>query len=621
MYQILFCVNNSKKKVMDSCPTGSYCKYWQCPSVCQGTNIPCTVSGMKFSCATGTCVQSAHGLYNNCCDACNPPPVPPAPLTNVFCCNKATGGCTTRTACQSNETAVSDCSTTSCPKPAPPPPAQPQVHCCGPVGECNARSACLSNETQVPDCSTSSCSPKCCDRTTGFVSNPVNNQCPSSTRAQNNYASCVPTYCCDTMEPACTLIQNDSCGPTATEVTDCLNDCTAPRGTCPQTPCSATNVSLTLWSEHPSIGALNSPFVASYYGLLNRFLCQSNPRNICIKKLILRLEDPLEDDGTPNCFYPSFNSVLFLNLLNNLPDDFELYAVPFMDLSNNSVWNYLAQDLNLQAYVNQLVSQFGAEGPIENVATALYLVNLWNTILKRPLFKGFVVQPNNASEKAAALSLLRQLMPSMKLNYKLGCMYDGNDMSVVVSDLSVANGWDEAYPKLYNIRYPSCGTWLGANNSVLVDSTDNPIDNTTNCPNYPYPSINSMYATAWKQQNPSSYLLYGVSNPLQPTNPTQPTYGLILDGLWPHSVSSSILNRIFPLFSVETSPINPNQTCLYPSNGSCGQTNAFGTWNNVGGAFEFQDFLQYFSQKYGIPLQNCGIFTFPFMPKSWILSK
>jgi hypothetical protein len=46
---------------------------------------------------------------------------------------------------------------------------------------------------------------------------------------------------------------------------------------------------------------------------------------------MLRLEVPVEPDGTRNCFYPSTTSPLYQEFLQNLPDDFELYAMPYFD--------------------------------------------------------------------------------------------------------------------------------------------------------------------------------------------------------------------------------------------------------------------------------------------------
>ena len=78
-----------------SCPTGSYCKSWQNPPVCQGTNTPCGFTPpppvvKTYSCTTGTCVEDPKSSFNNCADACaqTPQPNPPGPVYGTLTCVK-----------------------------------------------------------------------------------------------------------------------------------------------------------------------------------------------------------------------------------------------------------------------------------------------------------------------------------------------------------------------------------------------------------------------------------------------------------------------------------------------------------------------------------------------------
>src|SRR3989344_3473655 len=65
----------------DQCP-GSYCKSYQCPSVCQGSSQPCTDPTVTYDKnATGTCVPAngQSGQYKTCADCMKPGPPPPPP--------------------------------------------------------------------------------------------------------------------------------------------------------------------------------------------------------------------------------------------------------------------------------------------------------------------------------------------------------------------------------------------------------------------------------------------------------------------------------------------------------------------------------------------------------------
>ena len=82
-----------------SCGPNSYCKSWQNPPVCQGTNLPCgsTPSPSKtkmYSCSTGTCVEDPKSSFNNCADACAqaPQPNPPGPVYGTLTCYKPSLG-------------------------------------------------------------------------------------------------------------------------------------------------------------------------------------------------------------------------------------------------------------------------------------------------------------------------------------------------------------------------------------------------------------------------------------------------------------------------------------------------------------------------------------------------
>jgi hypothetical protein len=136
-----------------ACPSSTYCKWWQCPAVCQGSDSTCVVPGQKYSCANGTCSIDANGKYDNCCDACNPPPspAPPSPKpvgNNVNCCQN--GKCfTAPNACPTGSTQVDTCN--KC-----------YQHCCGQqvvdnkmVNVCSPKTAagCPAGTNFVEDCS------------------------------------------------------------------------------------------------------------------------------------------------------------------------------------------------------------------------------------------------------------------------------------------------------------------------------------------------------------------------------------------------------------------------------------------------------------------------------------
>ena len=719
---------------MSTCP-GSYCKYWMCPAVCQGSNDLCVVPGAKYSCASGSCAQDPNGLYDNCCDACNPP----IPAATVKCCDSQYN-CNTRTACLSGETVVSDCSL--CKKPPPP----VTVSCCNNVTGCAQRPACLAGENQVSDCSqcqevkccdvqyrtcstaynncnidnnlvqvpncdvctnsqyccdgkggcyneltnnntcdtgeikVQSCSSECVESCCSIVINSSNTayeyqcnpldsdgtcnsyitqsnivpsckfcigapsqillpccnvitgvagaytltdgQCPADMVPILNPTDCQrqPQFCCGLNENICSPKSSiyDTCPSGTNPVFDC-NDCVPPRGVCPQFECGPNSTPIVLWSEYPgTIGTDNSlKSVYDYYYTLNRFICQTNPGNICVQKVILRIEVPVEDDGTRNVFYPSNTSVLFLNFLNNLPDNFELYALPYVSVAQP--WTTYPDTATGQSDLS-FISSLSPAG--QEIAKAVYLVNQWNKFLGRKLFKGIVAEPLSSDiPKDVYLQSFRTVMPKLGTIYKLGCMYDGNFMSIVAADLGVTNGWDEAYPTIYNLFTKDCLTNpLTGKPGTLVDSSDSTTSyQNPSCPNYPTPSTQSLYAQAWKSSTPADTLFHFTGQ-----NGAISSFLTFLDliqngfDVWPGGFDPSILNRIFPLFSVETSPSSGINTCIYGLNGGCGQRNAFGVWNTANGAQQFVKFLQMFSSAVNIPVSNCGIFTFPLVPTAWI---
>lgn len=137
-----------------ACPSSTYCKWWQCPAVCQGSDSTCVVPGQKYSCANGTCSIDANGKYDNCCDACSPPTPPPPPPgpppvnNKVNCCQN--GKCfTSPNSCPAGSKQVETCN-------------QCYQYCCGQqvinnkmVKSCTPRTSagCPAGTDFVEDCS------------------------------------------------------------------------------------------------------------------------------------------------------------------------------------------------------------------------------------------------------------------------------------------------------------------------------------------------------------------------------------------------------------------------------------------------------------------------------------
>ena len=173
-----------------SCPVGSYCKWWQDASVCQGTNTPCSIPGMKYSCANQTCVQDPkNGLYDSCHEAnCTD-------TTPRYCCNPEAPGTTkcglVNGSCPSGYTVVSDCSKCGTP--------DKTVFCC--------------DQSQTPA--------KC---------GPYTNTCPESMQPVSSCDECKSTdvyvKCCDSSIPSCST-QLNNCSNGTYEVSDCAY-CTSP---------------------------------------------------------------------------------------------------------------------------------------------------------------------------------------------------------------------------------------------------------------------------------------------------------------------------------------------------------------------------------------------------------
>lgn len=114
-----------------SCPPGSYCKTWQNPSVCQGTNQLCGPSAPPasnpFCCipgmacgpnTTGTCPAGSNPVSS--CDQCS------VPVYKTCCKN---GACyQQQVACDYGDIQVNQCS--DCPSPTPVGPNFPTLTCC-----------------------------------------------------------------------------------------------------------------------------------------------------------------------------------------------------------------------------------------------------------------------------------------------------------------------------------------------------------------------------------------------------------------------------------------------------------------------------------------------------------
>lgn len=155
------------RTVVDSCATGSYCKWWQCPATCQGSGAACSVTGQKYSCAGGTCIVDPNGLYNNCCDACNPPPTPPPPPPPA-----QTDSASFQLCCKNGACAPMTCPAGYYAQDLP-------VRCCQ-NGKCfgaSAATGCPTGSTQVDSCN--KCYQNCCAQT--LVNNKLVNQCSPKT--------------------------------------------------------------------------------------------------------------------------------------------------------------------------------------------------------------------------------------------------------------------------------------------------------------------------------------------------------------------------------------------------------------------------------------------------------
>jgi len=163
---------------VDSCSTGSYCKWWQCPATCQGTGAACSVTGQKYSCAGGTCKVDSNGLYDNCCDACNPPPTPtptpPTPTPTPTPSPAQTDSASFQLCCKDGTCAPNTCPAGYYAQDLP-------VRCCQ-NGKCFgalAATGCPSGSTQVDSCN--KCYQNCCIQT--LVNNKLVNQCSPKTSA------------------------------------------------------------------------------------------------------------------------------------------------------------------------------------------------------------------------------------------------------------------------------------------------------------------------------------------------------------------------------------------------------------------------------------------------------
>ena len=346
-----------------SCGPSSYCKTWLPVPVCQGTNTPCGPSPpviQMFSCSNGLCVGDPKGTFASCSQANCQPPVPKMfrcsgtqcisdPNGTFASCDEANcnpspppaGQCPPSSYCQTWQQ-PSTCHgypNIICGGPTPPPPVY--VNCCDKSNplqyKCSkSLNSCPAGTTQVSDCPTQCVTPppppvyvNCCDK-----SNPLQYKCskslnscpPGVTQVSDCPSQCVtptpppPTTvnCCDKSNPlkyTCGPFQG-FCPAGMTQVTDCSLECKTPTppppsGTCPNLNCSQGGFPIIFWSEHPPIGTdPMSPEIIQYYQLMNNFMCNPNPAGLCVNKLMLRLEVPVENDGSRNCFYPSLSSPL-----------------------------------------------------------------------------------------------------------------------------------------------------------------------------------------------------------------------------------------------------------------------------------------------------------------------
>jgi hypothetical protein len=353
----------------------SYCKNWLPIPVCQGTNVYCG----KYSCSQGQCVQDpANGTFNSCAEA-NCTPTPPPSLT--YCCNAQTGDCATINAgqCPVGYSPISSCSQCIA-------PSKPVLCCQDSTGTCStAQNFCPNNLRPVNQCSECPKVPpiyvNCCDTAKGLCTKSPNS-CPAGMTQVEDCSTCLaplpppqgiyscclkgqciqtpfgcpqgwnqvsdcsqctappPTTvnCCETATGNCKPYTTGQCPPNTKQVPVCNNTTCPiptpppPSGTCPNLNCSQGGFPIIFWSEHPPIGTdPMSPEIIQYYQLMNNFMCNPNPAGLCVNKLMLRLEVPVEFDGSRNCFYPSLSSPLYTEFLKNLPTEFELYAMPYFD--------------------------------------------------------------------------------------------------------------------------------------------------------------------------------------------------------------------------------------------------------------------------------------------------
>lgn len=680
-----------------SCPAGSYCKNWQCPAVCQGTNAPCNTPGVRYSCSGSSCVQDSNGMYDDCCQAnCTNP-------TPNTCCSSMTGACGNYNgACPAGWSNVSSCDKCQLPSTT--------VYCCDdkPKQCSTAQNACPANLRPIDSC-TECTAPlpvyvQCCDTGSGFCQQ-YNNSCPTGTSKVSDCSQCyvtplppfpppLPVYSC-CLNGSC-FKSPIGCPSGYNVVSDCSKCPPVPpiTDTCPNGSCAKGGFPVTFWAEHPPIGSdVNSPEITQYYQLMNKFICQPNPAGLCVNKFLLRVEIPVEPNGSRNCFYPALNSPLYTQLLVNLPTNFELYALPYFDPSiswaaypdtaseiaelgslatipctdtcnvtpcsgacpsgyqcvNGSCYTtsdqcgtcpsgqscLLGYDKKYPGCLSSCkgsccagtVDPSGSgnccNAPCDNaLARAVFQVKKWNELLGRQLFKGIVVdQEGSGYSRAVIASKTREAIRTLGLNLLIGTTYDGSNIGRCIADLTATDDTkiDLAFPEVYNLTTqcnPGKDPW--PMNTQLVDSYDDS-PTLSGCTVVPYPATNSLYAQAWKTTNPAQTLWSGNNGV---------NFQSIIKYGWSKQVTQDVANRIFPLLSVETSPLSPVQTCMYPSDagGPCGVPNAFGVWNTVQGAQQFIQFVKLFQGSLSniflpgsgtIPTQNFSIFSFPIMPKAW----
>ena len=329
---------NPQPPLPGQCPLNDYCMTYKDPPVCHSyPNIPCgnpapPPSKTVFCCDNNQCSQAQNACPSNLrpvddCSTCT------APKVYVKCCDPSNGNCTTvENSCPAGLNQVDDCS--SCVSPFIPPTTV--VNCCNPsLYKCGPFPfACPQGWNEVADCSTCPKPPatiSCCNSTSGDCKDNVVGLCPAGYSPISSCGSCKKLVnCC--LNGVCSPNVPAPCPAGATQVLDC-SQCIKPpppSGNCPNL--SGSGVPMVFWAEHPPVGASNtSPDVINYFTLMNQFLCQSNPVGIYPSKLMLRLETPVEPDGTRNCFYPSLSSPIYTQFLKNLPDNFELYAIPYFD--------------------------------------------------------------------------------------------------------------------------------------------------------------------------------------------------------------------------------------------------------------------------------------------------